>query len=92
MSVIDLSIIAALGIICGAVGQLTSGYSRGGWIVYIGAGIAGAALGTYLARFFNAPDIFDLKFKETDFPILWSLIGTVFFVGGINFFVRPGRR
>jgi|WetSurMetagenome_2_1015567.scaffolds.fasta_scaffold593626_2 uncharacterized membrane protein YeaQ/YmgE (transglycosylase-associated protein family) len=92
MDLIELAIIAALGIGCGALGQLTSRYSRGGWIVYIFIGIAGATLGTYLARYFNAPDIFNLKLGKTDFPIIWALIGSVFSIAFINFLVKPGGR
>jgi uncharacterized membrane protein YeaQ/YmgE (transglycosylase-associated protein family) len=92
MDLIEIALIAALGIVCGALGQLTSGYSRGGWIVYIFIGVAGATLGAYLARYFNAPEIFNLKFRQTNFPLLWSLIGSVFFVAFINFLVKPSRR
>ncbi len=91
MDLIDLAIIAILGIGCGALGQLTSGYSRGGWIVYILIGIAGATLGTYLARHFDAPDIFNLKFGKTNFPIIWALIGSVLSIAFISLLVKPGR-
>ena len=92
MDLIDLALIGVVGVVCGALGQLTSGYSRGGWIVYIFLGVTGAALGTYLARYLNAPDIFNLKIGLTNFPIIWALIGSVFLVAFINFLVRPGRR
>lgn len=91
MDLIDLLFIVVLGIICGSVGQLTSGYSRGGWAVHLGLGFIGAAAGTYLSRTFNAPLIYNITVEKTEFPVIWALVGSVFFVAAIGFVVKPGR-
>ncbi len=92
MNWIDLLFILGVGIICGMIGQMTSGYARGGWIVHLGLGWVGAALGVYLSRVFNAPLIYNIKVQNTEFPVIWSLIGSVFLVAGIGFLVKPSRQ
>ena len=91
MNWIDLLFIFVLGIICGTIGQLTSGYSKGGWIVHLGFGWVGAALGVYLSRLFNAPLVYNIKVQQTEFPVIWSLIGSVFLVAGVGLLVKPSR-
>ena len=91
MNLYDLLIMAVIAIVCGTFAQITSGYSRGGWIVNLGLGFLGAMAGAVIARTFNAPTIYDLKVRAVDFPIIYSLIGSVFFLAAIGFFVKPGR-
>ncbi len=91
MTWIDLPFIAGIGIICGAIGQLTSGYSKGGWGVHLGLGLVGAGLGIYISRVLEAPVIFNVMIEHTEVPIIWSLVGSVFFVAAIGFLVKPGR-
>ena len=92
MDLVDLLLICLVAIGCGTLGQLTSEYSRGGWIVYIIISFFGAFLGVYGARELNAPDLYNLKFAETDFPIIWAVGGSVFFVAAVSLAVRPSRR
>ncbi len=92
MNWIDALFILLVGIICGTIGQMTSGYTRGGWIVHIGLGWVGAAFGAYLSRVFNAPLIYNITVQKTEFPVIWSLIGSVFLVAGIGFLVKPSRQ
>lgn len=91
MDLIDLGLIAAVGFICGTAGQLTSSHSRGGWIVNIVMGITGAGMGVYLSHQIGAPEILNLKFGNTNFPIVFSLVGSVLMVGFIGFLVKPKR-
>ena len=88
---IDLLFIAIVGLICGTLGQLTSRYSRGGWIVHLGLGWVGAALGAYFSRVLNAPLVYNIKVQNTEFPVIWSLVGSVFLVAGIGFLVKPSK-
>ncbi len=91
MNWIDLLFVVIVGIICGTIGQMTSGYSKGGWIVHLSLGWVGAALGVYLSRVFNAPLVYNITVQSTEFPVIWSLIGSVFFVAAIGLLVKPGR-
>ncbi len=88
---VDLLPIAVVGIVCGSIAQFTSGYSRGGWIVHLGIGFAGALLGTYLSRALDAPVVYDIPIGGSDFPVIWSLVGSVFCVAAIGFLVKPSR-
>jgi uncharacterized membrane protein YeaQ/YmgE (transglycosylase-associated protein family) len=88
----ELLLLAVVAIICGSIAQLTSGYSRGGLIVNLGLGFCGAFVGVYLARYFNAPKIINVKFGTSDFPVIYSLVGSVFSVALVGFLVKPRKR
>jgi uncharacterized membrane protein YeaQ/YmgE (transglycosylase-associated protein family) len=92
MSLIDFLLTLAIAVVCGTLAQLTSGYSRGGWIVNLGVGFMGALAGVFVARSLPVPDVYILKVKTSDFPIIWALIGSVFFLAAIGLFVKPDRR
>ena len=91
MSLNDVFLSALVAIVCGTVAQLTSGYSRGGWIVNIGLGCLGSLTGAVLSRTLNAPLIYNLKIYGADFPIIYAVVGSVFFLASIGFFLKPGR-
>jgi uncharacterized membrane protein YeaQ/YmgE (transglycosylase-associated protein family) len=91
MDLTDLLLTVLLAIICGTVAQLTSGYSRGGWIVNMGLGFLGGLAGIVAARTFNAPLVYNLKVKGTDYPVIYALIGCVFFLATIGLIIKPGR-
>ena len=92
MNLSDLLLVVLVAIVCGSIAQLTSGYSRGGWIVNLGIGFFGALAGVVVSRSLNAPEIYNLKMQSVNFPIMYSIIGSVFFLAAIGFFVKPGRR
>ncbi len=92
MSPIELLIIAGIALICGSVGQLTSGYSRGGWIVNLIIAFMGALLGVYISRTVNAPEIVNIKSKTLNFPVIYALVGSVLCVAFMSMFVKPGKR
>jgi uncharacterized membrane protein YeaQ/YmgE (transglycosylase-associated protein family) len=70
MTIIDFLILLVVAGICGAVGQMISGYSRGGCIASIAIGFIGALLGVWLADKLDLPEIFILSFGATRFPIV----------------------
>ncbi|HEY9503095.1 MAG TPA: hypothetical protein VIR01_15780, partial [Pyrinomonadaceae bacterium] len=79
----DLSQIIVLLIvagICGALGQAITGYSRGGCLVSIALGFVGALIGMWLARVMHLPELFAVQIGSTNFPIVWSIIGSALFV------------
>ncbi len=92
MSWTDLLLIMLVAIICGVFAQLTSRYTHGGWIVNMGLGFMGALTGVAVSRWLNAPLIYNLKTEGVDFPIMYSIIGSVFFLAAIGFFIKPSRR
>jgi uncharacterized membrane protein YeaQ/YmgE (transglycosylase-associated protein family) len=92
MNLTDLSLMALVAIICGTVAQLTSGYSKGGWIVNLAASFFGALAGVVISRRLNAPVVYDLKVNTVTFPLIYSIIGAVFFVAALSLIVKPGRR
>ena len=91
MKLIDLLLIALVGLVCGTLAQLTSRYSQGGWIVHLGVGIFGALAGVMVARSFEVPIVYMVSLENTNFPIIWAIIGSVFFVAVLGFFVKPNR-
>lgn len=88
----DFIMVALIAIVCGSIAQLTSNYSRGGWIVNMGVAFVGAAAGVILSRQLNAPVIYDVKYRMVDFPIIYSLIGSALFVAALGFLVKPHGR
>jgi uncharacterized membrane protein YeaQ/YmgE (transglycosylase-associated protein family) len=70
---------------------LTSSYSKGGFIVNLAAGFFGALAGVVVSRALNAPPIYDLRIEGVMFPIVYSIIGSVFFLAGIGILIRPSR-
>lgn len=91
MSVVDLSLIAAVAVICAVMAQITSGYSKGGLIVNLMVAFIGAVVGVYASRELHAPTIYDLQIGEVAFPVIYCLLGSVLMSAGIGFFVKPGR-
>lgn len=91
MSVIDFVILLLIAAVCGAVGQALAGYSVGGCITSILVGFVGAVLGTWIAGLLGLPEIFAVNVGGRSFPIVWSVIGSAFFVALLSLLTR-GRR
>ena len=87
----DLILVALIAIVFGSLAQLTSNYSRGGWIVNLGVAFAGALTGVIVSRVLNAPEIYDFEYQGIDFPIVYSLVGAALFLAAIGLLVKPGR-
>ncbi|HMG36950.1 MAG TPA: GlsB/YeaQ/YmgE family stress response membrane protein [Blastocatellia bacterium] len=79
-SLIILLIIAG---VCGSIGRALGGGSRGGCLVSIALGFIGAIVGMWLARALDLPKVF--VGTSTDFPIVWSIIGSALFVAVLRF-------
>ena len=90
MTLFDLLILLLVAGICGALGQAISGYSRGGCLVSIALGFVGAVLGVWLARALALPELFAIQIGTTNFPIIWSIIGSALFVAVIALVTRRG--
>ena len=85
MSLWEIVILLIISGICGSIGRSIAGFSRGGCVVSIVVGFIGALVGTWIARKTALPDFFVLNIGGTDFPVIWSIIGSALFVGVLSF-------
>ena len=88
MDLSQLIVLLIVAGICGALGQAITGYSRGGCLVSIALGFVGAVLGMWLARVMHFPELFAVQIGTTNFPIVWSIIGSALFVAVITLLTR----
>ena len=88
MGLFDLLILLLVAGICGALGQAITGFSRGGCLVSIAIGFVGAVLGMWIARVMGLPELFAVQIGTTNFPIVWSIIGSALFVAVIALLTR----
>ena len=90
MTLIDFLILAIVAAICGGLGQAIVGFSRGGCLVAMALGFIGAVLGYWLKDALGLPEPLMLRIAGSDFPVVWSIIGSTLFVAVISFLT--GRR
>lgn len=88
MTILDVVVLLIIAGLCGALGQAITGYSRGGCLVSIALGFVGALLGMWLARQMGLPELFSVRIGSTNFPIVWSIIGSALFVAIIALLTR----
>lgn len=88
MTILDLIVLLIIAGLCGALGQAITGFSRGGCLVSIAIGFIGALLGMWLARQLGLPELFSIQIGTTNFPIIWSIIGSALFVAIISLLTR----
>jgi len=88
MTIIDVLVLLLIAGVCGAIGQAIGGFSRGGCLVSIALGFVGAVLGMWLARQMGLPELFSIRIGTTNFPIIWSIIGSALFVAIISLLTR----
>ena len=88
MTIIDVIVLLLIAGVGGAVGQAIGGFSRGGCLVSIALGFVGAVLGMWLARQMGLPELFSIRIGTTNFPIIWSIIGSALFVAIISLLTR----
>lgn len=88
MTLFDVLVLLLVAGICGALGQAIAGYSRGGCLVSIALGFVGALLGMWIARMMGLPELFPVRIGGTNFPIIWSIIGSAVFVAVLTLLTR----
>ena len=88
MTLFDILILLLIAGICGALGQAIACFSRGGCLVSIALGFVGAVLGMWVARAMGLPELFPVRIGTTNFPIVWSIIGSALFVAIIALVTR----
>lgn len=77
MTLPELLILLLVAAICGGIGQSLAGYNLGGCLVSIVVGFIGAYIGVWLSVKLGLPEIFSVHIGGKNFPILWSIIGSV---------------
>lgn len=90
MSIVDLLILLVVAAVCGGIGQRIAGFSRGGCLITIVVGYIGALLGFWLKNLAGLPEPLMLNVGGSQFPVLWSIIGSALFVAVIS--LISGRR
>ncbi len=88
MTLWDVLVLLLIAGICGSLGQAIAGFSRGGCLVSIALGFVGAVLGMWLARAMGLPELFAIRIGNTNFPIVWAIIGSALFVAVIALLTR----
>lgn len=88
MTLLDLLLLLLIAGICGSLGQAIAGYSRGGCLVSIALGFIGALLGLWVARALGLPELFPVRIGTTNFPIIWSIVGSALFVAVLALLTR----
>lgn len=88
MTLIEILILLAIAGLCGALGQVLSGVSRGGCLASVALGFVGALVGSWLARLTELPEIVPLRIGATTFPVVWSIVGSALFVAVLSLAAR----
>lgn len=88
MSFLELLLLLLIAGICGSIGQSIAGYSRGGCIVSIVLGFVGALLGSWMSVQLNMPELLNINIGGSEFPVIWSIIGSVIFVTIVSLLTR----
>ena len=88
MTILEIFLLLFIAGICGSIGQSIAGYSRGGCFVSIAVGFIGALLGSWLSRELGLPELFNVTVGGNQFPIIWSIIGSIIFVTVIGLLTR----
>lgn len=92
MSLIDFLILLIIAGICGSIGQSIVGYSHGGCVVSIAVGFIGALVGEWIARKLALSDFLVVHVGNSNFPVVWSILGSVVFTGIISWFFKGKRK
>ena len=79
MTLIEFLILLLIAAVAGALGQLLSGYSWGGYLVSILVGFIGAVIGLWIARQFSLPIFLPITVGGKTFPFIWSILGSAIF-------------
>lgn len=88
MSLFEFLLLLLIAGICGSIGQSIAGYSRGGCIISIVLGFVGALLGSWISVQLNMPELLNVEIGGSDFPVIWSIIGSVIFVTIVGLLTR----
>jgi len=90
MSLMDWIVLFGVAAIAGSLGHALSGYSLGGRLVATAVGFVGALVGRWMGSALSLPEPLLIVFRGESFPLLWSILGSVFFTAALG--LRARRR
>ncbi|MEX0662534.1 MAG: GlsB/YeaQ/YmgE family stress response membrane protein [Balneolaceae bacterium] len=88
MTILEIILLLFIAGVCGSIGQSIAGYSRGGCIVSIVVGFIGAMLGSWLSVQLGMPELLNVNVGGNQFPIIWSILGSIVFVALVGLITR----
>ncbi len=92
MSLMEFFVLLVIAGMCGSVGRAITGVSSGGCLVSIALGFIGALIGPWLAGKLGLPELLHIEIGSTEFPVIWSIIGSALFVAVLGFASGRSRR
>jgi uncharacterized membrane protein YeaQ/YmgE (transglycosylase-associated protein family) len=91
MTILDFLVLVLIAAVCGSIGQALVGYSIGGCLVSAVVGWVGAFIGRWIALNLGLPIILAVNVGGNQFPIVWSIIGSVVLVAVVALVTRRRR-
>ena len=84
MTLMEFIILLLIAGVCGSIAQSLVGFTQRGCFISIITGFIGALIGTWLARKLNLPDFFVINIGHKNFPVVWSIIGSIIFAAALS--------
>jgi uncharacterized membrane protein YeaQ/YmgE (transglycosylase-associated protein family) len=84
----DFVLTLVVALVVGAIGQATSRYKSGGWLVMTGMSLVGTFIGVWLARHYDFTMLLPLTWQGTTYPLLYAMLGAAFGVGIAGLFTK----
>lgn len=91
MTFLEFILLLIIAGITGGIARALIGFSRGGCIVSIVVGFIGAAIGPWIAKKINLPEMLVINIGDVSFPVIWAIIGAIIFTGILSL-ITPRRR
>jgi uncharacterized membrane protein YeaQ/YmgE (transglycosylase-associated protein family) len=91
MSLVELLILLVIAGVVGAIAEYFVGFTPGGLLMSIAIGIAGAYLGTWLARQIGLPSILAINVGSQTIELVWALLGSILLVALLRAIRAPRR-
>lgn len=84
MTFVDYLLLLSIAALCASLAMVLAGPSRGGCLVSVAIGFAGAALGVWIATATALPPILVADLGGGNFPIFWAILGSALLVSGLR--------
>lgn len=91
MNLVEVLVLFVVAGVCGSIGQSLSGFTRGGCLASIALGFVGALLGTWIARSLELPTVLTVDIGGSNFPVVWSIVGSALFVTVVGIVSKKSR-
>ena len=88
MSLISILILVLIAGIVGSIGAALVRARGYGCLLQIVIGFIGAFVGSYLAKALHLPEPLSINIGGTEFPLLWSIVGSVVVVAILSLVSR----